>query len=150
MENKQSIMDTILQLSRATRRRHGKGRDVSHGAFKIMQILVDNSALRTSDLAEALDIRPSSLTEKLTRMEQHDLISREKDSNDSRIILVSLTEKGKNLLVTRKKNYEETTEKLQNVLTESEQIEFARISEKLIDFFEKQNPHTHHHRRNDL
>ena len=148
MENKKSIMDTILQLSRATRRSHPRGRDVSHGAFKIMQILDDNPSMRTSDLAEALDIRPSSLTEKLTRMEQHDLISREKDSSDSRIILVSLTEKGKNLLVVRKKNHEETTEKLQNVLTESEQVEFARISEKLIDFFEKENPHVHHHRRN--
>ena len=145
MENKKNIMDTILQLSRASRRSHGHRHAISPGAFKLLRILSENETMKTSELAEALDIRPASLTEKLTRMEQRELISRVKDSNDSRIVLVSLTDKGKDLLETRKKNYEEMTDKLQNVLTEEEQGEFERISMKLINFFETQNPHERRH-----
>ena len=149
MENKRSIIDTILQLSRVSRRSHGGHRHtVSPGAFRVLKILSNNESMKASDLAEALDIRPASLTEKLTRMEQHELINRERDSNDSRIVLVSLSNRGKELLEKRRKNNEEMTNKLENVLTEAEQIEFARISEKLISFFEAENPR-HHERGNN-
>ena len=150
MENKNSIMETILRLARVTRRSSGRRHDISHGLFRVLRALEKNGAMRTSDLAEALDIRPASLTEKLIRMEERQLISREKDLNDSRIVLVFLTQTGKTLLETRKKNYEELTDKLQNVLTESEQEEFTRISEKLISFFKAENPEDFLSRRHGI
>ena len=140
MENKKEIIDYVMQLSRLSRRTIRGSHHISRGAFKIMRILEENEPIRSSDLATILDIRPSSLTEALNRMERHELINRVKDESDSRSVLVSLTEKGKSRIEENKKTFQEISDKLQSVLTDEEQKQFASISEKLITFLEAEQP----------
>ena len=77
---------------------HGPHHGMNHmppmAGGRLLSILKENSNLSSRELAELLDIRPSSLTELLTKLEQEQLVVRTPDENDRRVIRVSLTEKG--------------------------------------------------------
>ena len=144
MENKDTL-DIIMRLARVTRRSHpakNKGHQLSRSVFRALVILREAGAMRASDLAERLDIRPASLTEQLMRMEQHGLISREKDPADMRAVLVALTEKGSRELDRSREDRLAWSKKLQGALTEEEHRQFAELAEKLITFFETELPST--------
>ncbi|NLA95950.1 MAG: MarR family transcriptional regulator [Clostridiaceae bacterium] len=142
MENKDTL-DIIMRLARVTRRSHpakSKGHHHSRSVFRALVILREAGAMRASDLAERLDIRPASLTEQLMKMEQHGLIRREKDPADMRVTLVTLTEKGSLELDRSREERLAWSEKLQKALTEEEHQQFAELAEKLIAFFEAELP----------
>ena len=139
MENKNmDILEYILRLSRATRRRqkheHGTGR----GAFRALAALEQQGPMRAGELAESLDIRAASLTEKLSRMEERGLITRGRDKDDTRIVMVSLTKKGEEELAKGRLRHQEISAKLQSALTDKEILEFSAISEKLISALENE------------
>ena len=140
MENKNDIMEYIMRLARASRRKLGTKQHMPRWAFRITQVLNEQGAIRTSDLAEKLDIRPASLTEALSKMEQHGLVNRKKDTADSRMVIVSLTEKGTAELEANKQTYQAMSDKLLQVLSAEEQEQFCAIGEKLIAFFESEMP----------
>ena len=138
MKNK-DILDIIMRLSRVTRRRRQEepgDRRLSRSVYRAMVILRKEGAMRASDLAERLDIRPASLTEQLTRMEQLGLIRREKDPDDKRVVLVVLTGQGVLELDRDRENRLAWSKKLEEALTEEEHQTFAELAEKLIAFFE--------------
>ena len=138
MKNK-DILDIIMRLSRVTRRRRQEepgDRRLSRSVYRAMVILRKEGAMRASDLAERLDIRPASLTEQLTRMEQLGLIRREKDPDDKRDVLVVLTGQGVLELDRDRENRLAWSKKLEEALTEDEHQTFAELAEKLIAFFE--------------
>ena len=143
MENEKNIMECIMRLSRASRRSRGAKQLVTHGTFRVMKILDKQGVMRLGDLAEMLTIRLSSLAEKLAKMEEQEWIQREKDPSDARIVLVSLTEKGKAEMAASKLQHQETMVELQSVLTKEEQASFAEICDKLVTFFEgKESNHS--------
>lgn len=138
MKNK-DILDIIMRLSRVSRRRRQEepgGRRLSRSVYRAMVILRKEGAMRASDLAERLDIRPASLTEQLTRMEQLGLIRREKDPDDMRVVLVVLSEQGMLELDRDREHRLAWNKKLEEALTEEEHQTFAELAEKLIAFFE--------------
>ena len=132
-------MEYVLRLSRMARRSSGKRRGAGHpprGTMRVLHLLQKNESMRTGDIAEALDIRPGSVTEILAKMEALELIRREKDADDSRYVNVSMTEKGSETLAESSRHYEETGE-INAVLSEEERDQFIASSEKLIAFFEE-------------
>ena len=138
MKNK-DILDIIMRLSRVSRRRRQEqpgGHRLSRSSYRAMVILRKEGSMRASDLAERLDIRPASLTEQLTRMEQLGLIRREKDPDDKRVVLVVLTGQGVLELDRDRENRLAWSKKLEEALTEEEHQTFAELAEKLIAFFE--------------
>lgn len=76
-------------------------RDVKHsgmflGRGRIIHILaLSDRPLSQRELADMAKIKPGSLTEVLERLERDELIQRERQKNDRRIIHVCLTEKGR-------------------------------------------------------
>ncbi len=142
MENKDTL-DYIMRLARVTRRnRPGRKEDsLSRSAFRVMANLHKKGPMRASDLARQLDIRPASLTEQLTGIESRGLIRREKDPADMRALLVILTDQGRGELDRSREERLSWNAKFQEALTEEEHAQFARLSEKLISFFEKEKGH---------
>ena len=137
MENNDTdILEQITRLTRALRRRPKHGHGTSRGAYRIMAVLEGQDAMRTGDIAESLGIRMASLTEALVRLENHGLVTRERDAEDSRIIRVSLAEKAKDRLAEGRARYQELSEKLNGVLTGDELTQFSAACEKLIAFLE--------------
>lgn len=70
--------------------------DPSRGQGRILAMLKLQDGIATKDLAYLLGIRVSSLNELLAKMERGGYIRREPSETDRRVILVWLTEKGKN------------------------------------------------------
>ncbi|SHO52712.1 MarR family winged helix-turn-helix transcriptional regulator [Desulfopila aestuarii] len=58
-----------------------------------------NSGLKVSELAGALSIHPSTCSNMLDKLEDMQLIARDRSRSDQRSVHLSLTEKGQNLLV---------------------------------------------------
>ena len=137
MENKNTdILEQITRLTRALRRRPKHEHGTSRGAYRIMAVLEEQGVMRTGDIAETLGIRTASLTEALVRLENHGLVIRERDAEDSRIIRVSLAEKAKGKLAEGRIRNQELSEKLRGVLNDEELAQFSNACEKLIAFLE--------------
>ena len=64
--------------------------------WRIIRILYQYEILESNQLAELACILKPSLTGILNRMIEQDLIKKEKDANDQRINLISLTQEGLN------------------------------------------------------
>lgn len=75
---------------------NGPMADPTRGQGRIIAILKLQDGISTKDLSYLLGIRVSSLNELLAKMEKNGYIMREPSEADRRIMLVKLTEKGKN------------------------------------------------------
>ncbi len=80
-------------------REHAEGGPMANptrGRGRILALLKMQDSISTKDLSYLLGIRVSSLNELLAKMEKDDYVSREPSEADKRVMLVKLTEKGKN------------------------------------------------------
>jgi Transcriptional regulators len=68
------------------------------GQIHLLFLISKNDGVIQRDLAEMMDMRPSSLTEMLTNLEQNSLITRKQDEKDRRVIHVYLTDNGKSAI----------------------------------------------------
>ncbi|NLC97321.1 MAG: MarR family transcriptional regulator [Erysipelotrichaceae bacterium] len=133
------IMEQILRLSRATKRKpskdksHERGRK-SFSQRRLVHYVLKNPGCMTSELTTMMDLRPSSMTELLDNLEREGDIIRKKDENDNRVTLIYPT--AELIEKTRKKKEErdKSSYDLENVLDEDEKKEFIRLSNKIIDF----------------
>lgn len=83
-----------LQLQKSAE--NGPMADTTRGQGRILAILKLQDGISTKDLSYLLGIRVSSLNELLAKMEKADYIKREPSETDRRVMLVKLTEKGRN------------------------------------------------------
>lgn len=148
MEDKRNNMDVLehfLRLSRTLRRQqtssHGHDKQhhnsdspagsKGHGGARLLAVLASNDGVRSNQLAELLDIRPPSLTQRLNRLEEMGLIERRRDEIDSRAIRVFLTDKGREHLRAKKTEQLALAARIDACLTLDEQAQFCALCDKL-------------------
>ncbi|MCD1260309.1 MarR family transcriptional regulator [Paenibacillus athensensis] len=68
---------------------------LTEGQLHVLELLEANDRMKPSDLIEYLATTPAAVTTLLDRMEKNDLIARERDEKDRRIVWVNVTDKGK-------------------------------------------------------
>lgn len=137
MNQEKDVMELIFRLSRMLRRRpepQGEEQHPPRSVMRILRLLEKNETMRSGDVAKALDIRAGSLTTTLSKMEESNLIYRERDSSDSRIVNLSLTEKGQETLMKSRRYFEKRRKQINEALTEDERSQFIAVGEKLIAF----------------
>ena len=83
-----------------------------------------------------LDIRPSSLSEMLSRAESEGWISRAVDEEDRRIQRVTLSAKGQEAVARMREAREADYEKKTACFTEEEKAQFCALSNRLSDHME--------------
>jgi DNA-binding MarR family transcriptional regulator len=98
---------------------------------RLLLLIAENDGIIQRDLAEEMDVRPSSMTEMLAKMEQLGLILRNQDEKDQRVMHIFLTEEGKAAAEESKSANAKLTDVLFQSLTEEEIEEMLRITEKL-------------------
>jgi DNA-binding MarR family transcriptional regulator len=81
----------LFRVSHREWHEHGHYR----GQYRLLRLIMENDGVMQRDLAEEMDMRPSSMTELLARMEQMGLVRREPDEKDQRVVRVSLTDAGR-------------------------------------------------------
>jgi len=68
---------------------------IGRGQGLVLRVLAENDGLAQSELAEELDIRPSSLGELVMKLEEAGLVERRRNEDNKRVVNVFLTEKGR-------------------------------------------------------
>ncbi len=79
---------------------HGKTQpvfDIRQGQGRILALMKKINSITQKELAEILGIRQQSLGESLIKLEQNGYIVRKQSQEDKRIMVVEITEKGKQL-----------------------------------------------------
>lgn len=102
----------------------------------LLHILKKHPAINQRDLAEKMHVRPQSLGEMLTKMEDAGLVERAKDPADGRATLVSLTPAGE---AAEREHHEKVFEEITaryDALTDEELAEYLRLTKKLNDALE--------------
>ncbi|AVX21561.1 DNA-binding transcriptional regulator, MarR family [Carboxydocella sporoproducens DSM 16521] len=72
--------------------------DLTGPQFFLLNLLDQQGQATVSQLAEALHVKPSSVTVMLDRLENNGLIVRSRETRDRRVVLISLSEAGKDKL----------------------------------------------------
>ena len=110
-------------------------RGMAHNGFaqmRLLSLIEKEDGATSGTFAELLDIRPSSLSEQLNKLEERGLIERKKSESDTRSVNVFITEEGRNFLKDRKDAFTRRQERFENILTEEEKAEFLRLVNKII------------------
>lgn len=117
---------------------HGEGHRPPTRQEHLLHILKKNPSINQKDFAEKVHVRPQSLGEMLTKMEENGLIVRTKDPSDGRAILVDLTPAGEALEQEHhEKVFKEITARY-DALTDEELAEYLRLTQKINDTLESQ------------
>lgn len=67
---------------------------LTEGQLHILELLIESEAMKPSDLIQYLSTTPAAITTILDRMERNELITRERDEQDRRVVWIHVTEKG--------------------------------------------------------
>lgn len=103
----------------------------------MLAIIQKHELISTRELAELLDMRPSSLNEKLVDLEKDELISRTRNENDQRIFMIQLNTKGVEQLEAIKQERISFNSKVAGILSEDEAIQLSKLAMKLSDGLEE-------------
>ncbi|MDI9501746.1 MAG: MarR family transcriptional regulator [Tissierellia bacterium] len=126
-------MDRIMRLLR--RRPAGK-QHLGRGAYRLLSTVAEKEGISTRDLAATLGVRPSSLNERLLRLEENAILLRERDPQDQRVFLVRLLPGGDALLEEVKAERNRMLAAIGTILTEEELDTMIHVTEKLADGLE--------------
>lgn len=131
-ENK-GVMESVLKLMRAVRRKPVRPADEFPPAIKraLWIIRERGEGITAAELCEALDVRPSSMSELLSRMEDRYLIRREEDEKDKRAVRILLSGTGKEAAERMEASIREERERFSGCFTEEEAETFALLCDKL-------------------
>lgn len=70
---------------------------LTYPQYLVMLALWERDALSVGELGKSLVLESNTLTPLLKRMEAADFVMRNRDKDDERVVIVSLTDKGKQL-----------------------------------------------------
>src|SRR5947209_16478658 len=105
--------------------------DVTMPQMKVLMLLRENGALRVGVLARHLNVSTPTITGIVDRLVRQDLVRREDDPSDRRVVLNVLTPKGEQLMDRlRHRSDEELTQNI-NALSAQEQADLARLLKRL-------------------
>lgn len=133
------VIISFLKLSRAMRRCPPQ-RDpfpFPPAVGRLLECAAANPGVSSRELCEALDLRPSSLSEILARAENDGLLCRTVDENDRRVQRVSLTPDGSAYVAGMEKARNEDAKKKASCLTEEEKALFCELCGRLSEHIEK-------------
>lgn len=135
-----NIVEMIHKMSRSLRRqtpmRKGHRR---HGGFRVIRVLDQEGPMDFSDLALRLDIRGSSLSEALDKLQEKDMITKTVNPQDKRKVVVELTETAKEKLANRNEHKDDQAQRIENALSGPEKEEFIRLATKIIDALQSES-----------
>ena len=139
MDRTYNVTESLLRLVRVMRRRPAEPGHQSRGSRKLMRVIAAHSGASSRELADMMDIRPSSLTEMLNKLEESGIVVRMRDEKDMRVIRVSLSELGAEELKRHKEAKRQYIDILAESLDEEEQKVFCDLCDRLAERAEVQS-----------
>jgi DNA-binding MarR family transcriptional regulator len=112
-----------------------------HGQTTLLRLAAQKEGAIQRDLAAAMDVRPSSMTEMLTRLERNGMIARRADPSDQRVTRVFITEEGRKLA--EQMNAAADMDDIFDILSKEEKTQLLTILEKLCASLESDKTGAH-------
>ncbi len=155
-ETAHQLYDALARLSRHIHRMEHRmahedlpwGRKLHRGQNRLLSLISQNNGASQGELGDKMDVRPSSMTEMLLKMEQAGLIVRKQDENDQRVMRVFLTDAGQKAAAQSDVASGDLTTAIFNCLTEKEQTQMLAFIGKVsasIEATDGPDGHDHHH-----
>jgi DNA-binding MarR family transcriptional regulator len=101
-----SFKATMAAVRRLRGRESHRPGELSDAQYSLLFCLRECDPIRTSELAIAADLSPASTTEMLDGMAAAELVTRIRSEQDRRVVLISLTERGRAMVEERRARYE--------------------------------------------
>jgi DNA-binding MarR family transcriptional regulator len=105
--------------------------DIAPSQSRALGVLLQEGAIRLSDLSDHLRIAPRSVTEVVDALEQRGLVARRQDPNDRRAILVEATDEGRRVGTAIRAARAAEAEAFFGALSAADQAKLARILRQL-------------------
>ena len=157
MEQKSDVMKSVLKLMRAMRRHPMRPeRELPPAVGRVLMTLKNNDGASPAELCEIMDVRPSSMSELLARMEEGGYIVRTVNEADKRATKAFLSDNGKAAAERIEMRFRDEAERLTACFSEEEAALFCALCDKLSAHLESlpgaengpahgcHGPHGHH------
>jgi DNA-binding MarR family transcriptional regulator len=127
-------MHKITKYLDRTTERTVKVFGLNTGEFKVLLKLREapQQTMTAGALADRLDLSSSAMTNRLDRLEEDGLVARQRDTEDRRSVLVTITPRGEDLLGQAVEQQGKKEASLLSVLTEGEQRELNALLRAMI------------------
>jgi DNA-binding MarR family transcriptional regulator len=126
----ETLVENLILLSRLLR--FPRRSDMTPEQYWLLRYLRNNGPASIGELAHAMEITTGSATVACKRLEKAGFLTRERSSDDERVVLVTLTENGRSHIEAGRKQRRESITELLDVLDQGEQQELQRLVERLL------------------
>ncbi|WP_051261092.1 MarR family winged helix-turn-helix transcriptional regulator [Desulfovibrio inopinatus] len=124
-----TLIEQFQNVSRYMARAFHRRDHAHHAQGRVLSIIREQGPINQGDLLEMLDVRSSSLSEVLAKLERHGFISRERDETDKRRFIISATPQA---AIPGQTEDDVTPASLFNGLDDEERRQLGAILEKLV------------------
>lgn len=131
-----NLIHRLMHSEHRCRHHGGMEGGIGRGQGMVLRALTEQDGLTQSELAEELDIRPSSLGELVMKLEESGLIQRRRNEDNKRAVNVFLTETGREAEKELSAPRRQAAETWCSGLSDEERERLAGLLEKLIDSME--------------
>jgi len=140
----EQFVDCIHMISRFMKRNQWSGQEVAEitkTQWLILRTLGKHDGCTIGQLAQRLEVRSSSMSQMIDRLELAGTVYRESDKNDARTRIVKLTEAGREMITRMKNARAELLSDPFNQLTPEEQKTLVEILMKMTGHLKPQVSH---------
>ena len=133
------VILACLKLARAMRRIPPERREYPFppAVGRLLDCAAKNPGVSSRELCDILDVRPSSLSEMLSRAEADGFITRTVDEADRRVQRISLSAKGQKAVTEMETARNLEAQKMTSALTDEEKEQFCALCDKLSSHMER-------------
>jgi DNA-binding MarR family transcriptional regulator len=130
-----TLADDLLHLTRLMWRQSSPVRrgELTPEQFWLLRELGRNGPLSMRQLANGLGLTPSSVTTACKRLERDGLLTRERQDDDERVVMVALTRRGKHQLARWRLRRHEQAAQLLSPLGRADQSQLQRLLRRVLE-----------------
>lgn len=133
----QAFKGALAALRRLRGREAQRPGELSYAQYGLLFALSDGASKSSRELSLAADVSPATAAEMLDGLAAHGLVARIRSAEDKRIVLTSLTERGKALVDRRRATYEPRLRAALSQFSQDELSNAARVLDALRHMFDE-------------
>ena len=111
--------------------------DITNNDMHVIEAIGMGKPRNMTSVANALSVTTGTLTISVNSLVKKGFVERVRSEEDRRVVLVSLTEKGKMVYIKHQKFHEELVESIVNRLDEEEKVLLEKVLSNLNRYFSK-------------
>ena len=137
------IMWQIMRIGASVRRKMpgkpDRWKRPNPGFGHILDLVAENNGLRQQQIADALHIRPQSVSEAIKSMETQGLVCRQPNEQDKRSSLIFITQLGLDRRIEAENNRIAKAQEIFSCLSEAEKESLCRLLHKVTESIQKKD-----------